>query len=191
MRIQVKSRWATDYDGGFLIRNFDTDFVAFVELNRGYRYSRKGRSESGRKARRVFVFPVSVVRDAQSKTSTWGKVFLRSIDDVESYLDSWEQVRASLSGQPIAVAARSISPEARLDGKESRVPLHVEIERVLENAGGPLRARAIASAVYASGFYRKHDRSEITPQQIHARVSKYPDRFTRTPSGIDLSRRAH
>lgn len=36
-RIQVKSRWARDYDGGFLIKNFDCDFVAFVQLNRGYR----------------------------------------------------------------------------------------------------------------------------------------------------------
>ncbi|BAZ18683.1 hypothetical protein NIES4071_105680 (plasmid) [Calothrix sp. NIES-4071] len=37
-RIQVKSRWATDFDGAFLIRNFDCDFVVLVALNRGYRY---------------------------------------------------------------------------------------------------------------------------------------------------------
>jgi hypothetical protein len=29
-RIQVKSRWATDYDAGFPIRNFDCDFVVLV-----------------------------------------------------------------------------------------------------------------------------------------------------------------
>jgi len=36
-RIQVKSRWATDFDGGFPIRNFDCDFIVFVALNRGFR----------------------------------------------------------------------------------------------------------------------------------------------------------
>ena len=45
-RIQVKSRWATDYDGGFPIKNLSSDFVVFVALNRGYRYRRKtGSSE--------------------------------------------------------------------------------------------------------------------------------------------------
>lgn len=106
-RIQVKSRWATDYDGAFLMRNFDTDFVAFVELNRGYRYTRRGRSEtdSGRKSPRVFVFPVEVVLDAQNNTrgkpgggGAWGKVFIREIEDHESYLDNWAQVRAALEG---------------------------------------------------------------------------------------------
>jgi hypothetical protein len=28
-KIQVKSRWATDFDGGFPICNFDCDFVVF------------------------------------------------------------------------------------------------------------------------------------------------------------------
>ncbi len=47
-RIQVKSRWATDFDGGFPIKNFDCDFVVFAALNRGYRYRKKKRTESGR-----------------------------------------------------------------------------------------------------------------------------------------------
>ena len=37
-RIQVKSRWATDFDGGFLVNNFECDLIVFVALNRGYRY---------------------------------------------------------------------------------------------------------------------------------------------------------
>ena len=44
-RIQVKSRWATDFDGGFPIKNFDCDFVVFVALNRGYRNRRKKHGE--------------------------------------------------------------------------------------------------------------------------------------------------
>lgn len=34
-RIQVKSRYQTDWDG-FIINNFDCEFVVFVTLNRGY-----------------------------------------------------------------------------------------------------------------------------------------------------------
>ena len=33
-RIKVKSRWATDFDGGFPIKKFDCDFMVFVTLNR-------------------------------------------------------------------------------------------------------------------------------------------------------------
>lgn len=36
-RIQVKSRWATDYNKRFPIKNFDCDFVVLAALNRGYR----------------------------------------------------------------------------------------------------------------------------------------------------------
>jgi hypothetical protein len=41
VKIQVKCRWATDGDGGFLIKNFNTDFVVLALLNRGYRYSKR------------------------------------------------------------------------------------------------------------------------------------------------------
>lgn len=64
-RIQVKSRWATDFDGGFPIRNFDCDFVVFVALNRGYRYRRKVTAEdSGRREPQFYVFPIEAVRKA-------------------------------------------------------------------------------------------------------------------------------
>lgn len=34
-RVQVKSRFRTDWDG-FIIKNLDCDFVVFVALNRGF-----------------------------------------------------------------------------------------------------------------------------------------------------------
>jgi hypothetical protein len=96
-RIQVKSRWATDYDGGFPIRNFDCDFVAFVALNRGYRYRRKvAIDNSGRRAPDIYVFPVDVVRGAQDPKSNWGKVFLRNIEDSAQYLHNWNLVKVAL-----------------------------------------------------------------------------------------------
>ena len=66
--------------------------------------------------------------------------------------------------------------------------LHDEIERVLRlNGGGPMSASAIAHAVDAAALYRKRDgSSSVTPEQIHARVSKHAERFERTPEGIQL-----
>lgn len=65
--------------------------------------------------------------------------------------------------------------------------LHEEIERVLRVAGGgPLSARQLAEGVAAAGRYGKADGSRVSAQQIHARVSKRPDLFERTPHGIRL-----
>lgn len=96
-RIQVKSRWATDFDGGFPIKNFDCDFVVFVALNRGYRYRRKKNGEgTGRREPEFYVLPVEVVRDAKQPKSTWNKVFLRHIKDASAYLSRWEIIRSHL-----------------------------------------------------------------------------------------------
>ncbi len=96
-RVQVKSRWATDYDGGFPIRNFDCDFVVFAELNRGYRRkSRRQYSHAGRKQPRFYVFPVKVVKAAQDPRSKWGKAFLKNIGDPDQYLEEWTAIGAFL-----------------------------------------------------------------------------------------------
>ena len=88
-RLQVKSRWATDYDKGFPIKNFETDFVVHVALNRGYRYRRRQTTEDeGRRAPLVYVLPVKVVAAAQRPSRTWKKVRLYDIPKVESYLDN-------------------------------------------------------------------------------------------------------
>src|SRR4051812_46499425 len=44
-RIQVKSRWATNYDRSFPIKNFDCEFVVHVALNRGYRFGKIPKAE--------------------------------------------------------------------------------------------------------------------------------------------------
>ncbi len=96
-RIQVKSRYATDFDGGFPIRNFDCDFVVLVALNRGYRYrKKKSGDDDGRKAPQLYVFPVGVVKSAQNPRSKWGKAFLRNMDRPAQYLDNWSLVKTFL-----------------------------------------------------------------------------------------------
>lgn len=98
-RIQVKSRWATDYDRGFPIRNFDLDFVVLVALNRGYRYTRKAAPGSGVQPPDYYVFPADVVRTAVHPSSSWGrseKVFLNRMDNPDQYKDRWDLIRGFL-----------------------------------------------------------------------------------------------
>lgn len=99
-RIQVKSRWATDYDGAFPIRNLECDFVVFVALNRGYRHRRRReRSEEGRREPQFYVFPVEVVREAQDPRSKWGKAFLNRMEDPERHLSDWAAIRSFLDAE--------------------------------------------------------------------------------------------
>lgn len=94
-RIQVKSRWATDFDGGFPIKN--CDFVVFVALNRGYRYRRKKpKGDTGRGDPEFYVFPVEVVREALRPESSWNKVFLRHMEEAKGYVLRWDLIRSHL-----------------------------------------------------------------------------------------------
>jgi hypothetical protein len=96
-RIQVKSRWATDYDRSFPIKNFNCDFVIHVALNRGYRFSKKAKSEdSGKKAPEFYVLPISVVKAAQNVGDKWGKVTITNIPSVQSYRDDWGLIASFL-----------------------------------------------------------------------------------------------
>ncbi len=89
-KIQVKSRWATDSDRGFLIKNFDTDFVVLALLNRAYHYSEKKKKTGvGKFPPEYFVLPVNVVKVAQSKNSSLGKVLSKNIPELEKYRDAW------------------------------------------------------------------------------------------------------
>jgi len=72
--------------------------VVFVALNRGYRYRKKQTSENdGRGEPQFYVFPVDVIRTAQSPNSSWGKVFLRNIDNHSQYINHWELIRAFMA----------------------------------------------------------------------------------------------
>jgi hypothetical protein len=93
-RIQVKSRWATDYDKSFPIKSFDCDFVVHVALNRGYRFTRKAstKSKEGVSAPVFYVFPVEAVRRAQNKGDKWGKVTISNIAQSVDYRENWQLI---------------------------------------------------------------------------------------------------
>jgi len=96
-RIQVKSRYATDWDRGFPIKSFDCDFVVVVALNRGYRYGRRSASAAdGRREPQMYVLPVEVVRGAMQPSATWSKAYLRNMPDVDDYLGNWSLVKSFL-----------------------------------------------------------------------------------------------
>ena len=92
-RIQVKSRWATDYDKSFPIKNFDCDFVAHVALNRGVRFrmTKKAISETV-KDPEYYIFPVNIIKAAQNSKSRWGKVRITNVPNYQKYKNNWKLI---------------------------------------------------------------------------------------------------
>ena len=89
-RIQVKSRWRTGAPG-FLINNFDCDFVVIALLNRG---SKDGTASV--LPPQYFVLPVQVA-ERLPRTEGWGKVSFAKIPDLASYRERWDLIRSFLS----------------------------------------------------------------------------------------------
>ena len=97
-RIQVKSRWATDYDMSFPLKNLDCDFVVHVALNRGYRFSKKNKADNngGVKEPAFYVFPIDVMAKARNEIG-WNKVQIKKIENLEAYKDNWALIREFLT----------------------------------------------------------------------------------------------
>jgi len=93
--IQVKSRYQTNWDG-FIINNFDSDFVVFVTLNRGYSKKRKNQ-ESGIRDPDFYVFPIEYVKSIKNENSTWGKIPKSKMTDFEQYENRWDLITDKLS----------------------------------------------------------------------------------------------
>jgi hypothetical protein len=96
-KIQVKSRWATNYDKGFPIKNFGCDFVVHAALNRGFAFGKQAtKKNSGVKSPEFFVLPVDVVKRARNRRDSWGKVYINRIPKIEDYKDNWRLIREFL-----------------------------------------------------------------------------------------------
>ncbi len=89
-RISVKSRWTTTATG-FIIRDFNCDFVVVVKLNRG---SRDG---SGKVLPPEFVIlPVNIVKEAP-RSKGWNRISFRRISKFYPYQDRWDLIKEFLS----------------------------------------------------------------------------------------------
>lgn len=98
-RIQVKSRWATDYDTSFPLKNLDCDFVVHVALNRGYRFSKKKNiKDNGIKPPTFYIFPVDIIARARNEKG-WNKVQIKKVKNLDSYIDNWQLIKDYLSNQ--------------------------------------------------------------------------------------------
>ena len=89
-RIQIKSRWKTKAKG-FIIQNFNSDFVIVVKLNRG---SKNGKADI--LPPEYFVFPTDVAKTFP-RTKRWGRVSFSNIPGLESYRENWDLIRDFLN----------------------------------------------------------------------------------------------
>ena len=94
-RIQVKSRYRTDWDG-FIINNFDCDFVVLVALNRGYAKIKKN-SDHGLKEPEFYILPIAYVEESRNPGNKWGKIGRNRLKNIEQYLNNWENIKVFLN----------------------------------------------------------------------------------------------
>ena len=102
VRVQVKSRLATDCDRGFPVKQrtiaaFDFLTVAFLNVGYFFRKAAKGSPERGRQDPEFFTFPASFIRQHHDASSSWEKVRTRGLD-IEKYRNErgFEQIAKRL-----------------------------------------------------------------------------------------------
>jgi hypothetical protein len=89
-KIQVKSRYRTDWDG-FIIGNLDCDFVVFVALNRGFvRPKRNG--DDGVGSPDFYVMPIKYIKDVRDPKNAWGKINRNRLTEIEQFKDNWSAI---------------------------------------------------------------------------------------------------
>jgi len=85
IRVQVKSRLATDHGGGFPVkaRTIDAfDYLIVAFLNVGYFFGRARRhlTRDGLREPDFYTLPVSFIREHHDARSSWEKVMVRGLD---------------------------------------------------------------------------------------------------------------
>jgi hypothetical protein len=81
VRVQVKSRYATDCDRGFPVKeaSFDAfDFLIVAFLNIG-KFNTRNDGSTGMREPEFYTLPNGFVREHHDSTSTWQKVHLRTL----------------------------------------------------------------------------------------------------------------
>lgn len=85
IRVQVKSRLATDCDRGFPVREatleaFDYLIVAFLNVGYFMQKAKTRQSRMGAQNPEFYTLPVSFVRQHHNTNSSWQKVLTRGLD---------------------------------------------------------------------------------------------------------------
>jgi hypothetical protein len=98
VRIQVKSRYQTNWDG-FIINNLDADFVVLVTLNRGIpNRKKKFPEEVNVREPNFYVFPMDYVLKIRDEENSWGKITKKRMIEFERYENRWDLIQNKLSG---------------------------------------------------------------------------------------------
>jgi len=125
VRVQVKSRLASDCDLGFLVkkRTFDAfDYVIVAFLNVGYflGMARRHPCRDGARAPDFYTLPVSFIRQHHNANSLWEKVRMRglAIDQFKNEA-GFEQIAQDLR---IQYPAAAIKPNGRLSNSAVQRP---------------------------------------------------------------------
>lgn len=111
IRVQVKSRYATDCNRGFPVKEKSLDafdFLVVAFLNIGNFYG-KHDGTTGARETEFFTLPQKFVREHHENTSTWEKVGLKHLaDEIEPFKNEkgFEQIAKAL-GIPKPVKSRS------------------------------------------------------------------------------------
>lgn len=94
-RVQVKSRFCTDWDG-FIIQNRQCDFVVFAALNRSFARPKKN-GDKGIKEPEFYVMPISYVNAVRAPKNKWGKIVKSRLAEIEQYRNAWNLIREFLN----------------------------------------------------------------------------------------------
>lgn len=117
VRVQVKSRYATDCDRGFPVKeaSFDAfDFLIVVFLNIG-KFSGKNDGSQGEREIEFYTLPNQFIRQHHNKSSSWQKVRLKAVEkEIEEYKSEqgFEQIAKAL-GVPRPMKKRNEIPATR------------------------------------------------------------------------------
>jgi len=85
VRVQVKSRYATDSDRGFPVKEksfgaFDYLIVAFLNLGYYLQMAKHHPTRDGERDPELFTLPVEFIRQHHRKEGSWEKVLTRGLD---------------------------------------------------------------------------------------------------------------
>jgi hypothetical protein len=114
VRVQVKSRYATDCDRGFPIQEVSLDafdFLVVVFLNIGKFYGKNDGSEVAHEPE-FYTLPCDFIKKHHQKTASWQKVRLKSLqEEIEQYKGEkgFEQIAGRL-GIPKPIKLRESLP---------------------------------------------------------------------------------
>ncbi len=115
VRVQVKSRYATDCDRGFPVKEesldaFDYLVVAFLNIGN---FARGGNGSTGLREPEFYTFPNKFIRKHHRKGAVWQRVLLRPLrDEIDEYKnEAGFELIAKALGVPKPKRMRDMEPE--------------------------------------------------------------------------------